>query len=1174
MLQLNTGNYPLTVYWLIAAIIFTIFILVGFHVIFRDIKVIKQKNVTKRDRVFSFIFGFIFSTAIVLGFLIAIQYSSLALSNQPGVSLVLLPHLTSIVFFILMSIIVLYPLSEFLSLALGYRDNSSFFYQNFIHLKIVSRLKNKYLRCAVGVGFYLSIFIIIPIILDILIGKSLKISYLIIILTLAQVFPIFLLSKLGSSGYFWGINLHYYNIQEKDRLIYTFFDDRKKFMKKFRETPIPILALPIMVFVYVNSYFSLYQMIQLLLNPYAPARDPGLSFLISTIINIILALVGFYNKYWKKQIKYKLTEILFAGYLFSSLSMNIFLNFLVKQRVVLLQDLQLYFGNAISDQNFFYLIPVAMIQKIVFVIFVTYYFLGKSQLKRNILESIMMLASNRLNPKPLINLLKHENSDIKNQARKMLLEMYRLHAMKYIPPPELKKKRRLFTFTTKKKKQRQAPFQPIFEELDADDPFIRETMAQIVHIMLHEDNEKAIGLVNKNLLTHDNVKKGLILRILTGVDKDLMQDLDMDAMLSAIETGDTRSKMVGIDLLAKLHDVLEKVPDTKEKMIQIVRDCLESLDLRLQGKAMVFINDFGIDPFKKHLTFQEILLKTNHPSQVIQQGAVLLLNDFQDEFTDEKQLQSIYKILMDKNPKLQIAAVKCLMEVIDSVKIDVPIENLEKLLESNDINVLKDGLKFVARLSKINPDKYPASLIVNVLSDKDIGILGSVLKDIESIILDHPNQFMPFIMKIFENKTSLELREIAKNYLVKIGLHDFKLVLDNILDIKEDPRFSVRNFTREIIYEIGKERPDNIITLLMSLLIPDEAKPDFGTAIPFLDKHIEKKIANENFRINAAAVIGDLGKQFPEKINVEALMLGFKDEENWRVRRELAISFGKILLKIKDPPVNEYLALIDDKNNNVRNALIKGIMEIARKKPELIPINKLIEHVKDDDEFVRENIIKALGIIGHLEPANVIPFLISGLNDDKWSVRNAAAESLGNLVKIVPEQIPTEFLKEILLHDQDKWVRWQAARTIAEIAKINPNVLSIKELSGKIDLNDENLVNAFLQLIRNLNPDPIEEFIKLIKPIMNSESKTIQELLSTTLYQVHSKSKDNEPLLSELLKMVGQENPINTQRNAAIALGKIAKYGREELKKRVITVLGARCKQSRDPIICREFTAL
>jgi hypothetical protein len=1165
---------------LVAAFIVVMF--VGFYIIFKDIKIIKQKNeITRQDYVFSMVFGIIFSAAIMLGVLVVIQYSSRVQMpfSLPPVA-VDLPRFTTVLFLFLLAITIAYPFLEFLFMAFKVKQSSPFMYQEFLFKKVVSRTENKKIRFALVTALYAAIFVAGPVLLTLA-----NIPLIVGAITIFQLFPVFLISKLGSDGFYWGINLHFYNIFEKDRFMYTLFDDKDKAMAQFRETPVPIIIVPGMIYVYINTYISL---VQMLIDPFlgnAQQSTFTFTFLFSTFTNVLIALTGYYNKYWRKEIKYKFDEILFAGYMMASLSLNILITFLVKEPTILVKDLAVAFSNDITIQNYTLFLPAAMIQRVVFGAVVTYYMFRGSTYKKNVLGTIMMQAHNRLMPRFLLNFLRHADPGVRADAARMLDEMYKIHSLKYVPPPQLKKKQNilaaLFSLLGRigrTPKRMQAPFKYIFDALGSDHPEIRAFACTLFKYMIADDPDQFIALFMNHFADRDDVKVKLLLGVASTFPPALVPKIDAENLLDRIMNGDVEVRATGFTVLPMFWDQVMQAPAVMEKALQYINSAIDSPSIRFQASCLEFLGKIDVSTIIKELPVISLLAKIDHPSLLLKERAVGLLDKILTGAMDETQIDTIMRLLENKNPNMQLAALKALNAITVHMSIAIPAIVLYTLLKSTDRNVKIATVQLVARLIDVDSEVYPVSLVVPVLESGDAGLITILLQSIGDAFVKFPDIFLPTLASFLELK-DIEMKDVAKKYLVLLGRDHFEKVLDLILNVKEDARFSVRNFTREILFEIGKQIPELVIPFLHATLVPEHAPvKNFGGLIPNLNEKLTKtveKTSNENFRVNAASVIGDLGELHPDMVSFKALLECMKTEQSTRVRQALAASLGKLVGKIEDAPVDEYLDLFRDAHPTVKAALAKGLLDLAKLRPTAIGVLQIAEIMtKETDETTREALIKTIGQLGPVQADDAIPCLIVGLQDDKWPVKNAAAEAMGKLAETIPDRVPVILIKAIMLEDKDKWARWQAAKTLSKIVKAIPDALQLKEIAGSVDISDDNLAMAYVELLRYVPPDPMELFLKDMDILMDANAASIQEGAVVTFYVVHGKTK-SELLLSTLLKIViDKDLSMNKKHVAARALGKIAQYDKGEIRKRVKKVLNAQCQQTRDPVICKESSSL
>ncbi len=964
--------------------------------------------------------------------------------------------------------------------------------------------------------------------------------------------------------------------------MFAIFDDRKKVEKQFSETPIPILAVPVMAYVYINGFVSI---IQLITDPFLGGQTTfNLTFLVSTTTNIISALVGFFIRFWRREVKYKVQDMLFAGYLFATLSVNILLTFLVKEPGVLVSSLGVLFNTELTMNNYWMLIPAAMIQRVVFAGMVTYYFVKGGAFKKNVLDSLMVIAANRLVPRILLNFARHPDPRVRTEAAHLLDEMYRMHSLKYVPPPKPSKKiggmKRLMQglgalITPPKRKQ--APFDKVFDALGSEHVQVRAAASKVIDYLFADDPDQALALFESHLDDPDDVKVSCLLESMARVDPGIIARIDAKHLIDRIKQGCTALQATAFGIFKNMWPAIIKEQNLIESTMRLAIDCIDHPSPILQSSCLNFVaslEDTSI--IGEHVPLAMFVEKINHPSVKVKESAIKFLDQLLAGGLDTIQLDLIVKLLEDKNPAIQRAALSSLYAVSKRAKVSIPPEMLNALIQSPDKEVQLAAIKIIARLSGQQPGDFDIAPVIALLDSNNANLVNTILQDLGETIERYPDVILQALGKILE-KPDIPLKEVAKSYMVKLGKTHFNEVLDRILNIKEDARFAVRNFTREILFDLGQSVPDKLIPVLQTMLIPEKARKNFGNLIPFIDAKVATKVehtSNETFRVNAASVLGDLAEKFPGKIKIMALFDAAKMEESWRVRRDLVTSLGKMCTTSSDISMTDYFTFFKDTNANVRVAAAKGLLAIAQIKSTSIPIDEIGNLMGDADETVRETLVIVAGKIGTTSSMDVMPLLRRGLDDEKWPVKNAAADAMGKIAESAPEHIPVDALKQVMLEDKDKWARWQAARTLSKVVAVKPGALRLKEIAGKVKTADENMVVALLDLLRVIPPEPMEMFIEVIKPLMSTSTSQMQEQVVLTLNTVHGKT-GSELLLSTLLKLVmDKEIDINTLHTSAIALGKIARYAAPELKKRVKKVLGSQCLANRDPVVCNEFTSL
>nr|MDO8118633.1 HEAT repeat domain-containing protein [Candidatus Sigynarchaeota archaeon] len=633
----------------------------------------------------------------------------------------------------------------------------------------------------------------------------------------------------------------------------------------------------------------------------------------------------------------------------------------------------------------------------------------------------------------------------------------------------------------------------------------------------------------------------------------VLEGLDLDYLVGKICKTGTRERAIAISALLQIEPLIKDKPEMLVKVRQVVFDGVLSNNKDVQIMAMIYLRRSTLISDINDEIIDEITRKMNGSDAEVAEVAILCLNQVQGSSTDPARVERTVKMLDEPDPKLKKTALKSALSIIDKVGLDIHPETLEGLVKSDDKEILALSSELAGILVSHDLAKYRPSLIEPVLLSGNTDIVKKLLSSLKETILKHPREFLPVLSTVM-SKSDIEIKDLVRPLLVSIGSRDdlFSAVLDVVLNIKEDTRFTVRNFAREILVDIGKNVPEKMIPLIETTLIGEKDKKKIGNAILFLEDRLKTRIDNENFRINAASAIGDLGEIRPDLVDIDLLLVNATQEKNWRIRRDLVTSLGKLAPLRQDFPVDKYVALSTDENANVRVALVRGIAKIVKEKPDAVNEQFLKNMLLDENDDVRENVIKIATNIGGKKSDIVIPLLVQGLHDAKWSVKNASAEALGALSRDAPENIPVDILLDIMLNDKDKWTKWQATLSLRELCKVKPGAVTIKDIAPMSISDDENLAVAFLALLRHVDPNPMDAFFKVIDPFMSSGEKNIQEQVTQTLYEVHPKIKVPEEFLSHLLQVASdKDSSINKIHASVISMGKIAKYGTDDVKKRV-----------------------
>ena len=177
---------------------------------------------------------------------------------------------------------------------------------------------------------------------------------------------------------------------------------------------------------------------------------------------------------------------------------------------------------------------------------------------------------------------------------------------------------------------------------------------------------------------------------------------------------------------------------------------------------------------------------------------------------------------------------------------------------------------------------------------------------------------------------------------------------------------STSHFLRRII--VG-------ISLLCSFLLVDSAFSAPPQTIEMLIEELQD--ADKEVRAKAASKIVPLGQK--AKAAIPALVAAFRKDPYYT-------SFPNAFVAIGAPSVTPLMALLSDKDADVRRKSIAALGRIGEPARESIP--HLRKALSDSDIFVRDNAVKALRNLGAIETA--LPDLIGALKFGDWTCSSIA----------------------------------------------------------------------------------------------------------------------------------------------------------------------------------------
>jgi len=239
------------------------------------------------------------------------------------------------------------------------------------------------------------------------------------------------------------------------------------------------------------------------------------------------------------------------------------------------------------------------------------------------------------------------------------------------------------------------------------------------------------------------------------------------------------------------------------------------------------------------------------------------------------------------------------------------------------------------------------------------------------------------------------------------------------------------------------------------------------------------------------------GRPSEEGLNI--LIEAMKDE-SWRIRKTaLEILF-------EDYYPEQYLSqliglLYLGDNAGARNTAIEALTRLGRRATPY-----LIEAFETKDRDVRKFIID---ILGSLDDQRAIPLMLRALSDEDENVKVTAVEHLGR----VKESSVVDALINILKSD-DLWTAYPAADALGRIGDRRAIPYLVEALSKK---------TLRIPVLRSLARFAEPSTLSAIVPLLQDQSKTIQEEVLKCLVSFYHRGVEAELIVDELKKFYNDD---------------------------------------------------
>lgn len=1106
---------------IILLIVFIIFFFIGFYIIYRQVALVKKGEFRNKDRFQCIFYGIIFSSSILVVFAVAVIFTvetpELWEATPPEVH----PFALLIPFIICLAYISFYPIIDFLFIALSKESDEGLTpFHKFINNRIINISRNKLVKVLLALAFFLLVFIFPPILLSFF-----GLPFIMILITWMLAYPLMILTFFGSKGYIAGISNVYYHIPDIKRSIFLNFENSKRGMKQFTSQPGYYIILGLMIFVFVWAWISLFQTVIFFFTGTVAISTMSSVFV---FVTLLFGILGYFTRFWGRKIKYRGIDIYFAAYLMASIGINVLVNFLIVNPKKLEDTFKVWIFTDQIVQNYIMFAWAAVIEEIVLIIFTSYFFLARNnEFITNIKHSKITECGQTFDPIPLFNFIKNPNTKIRKYAEETLILMFeRIPLKNEIDFNEWKFKNLLLDGICDYNPFSRKICNKIFIQLEKDVPEI--ILPWIIEALESPNYDKSIPITTT----------------LLKADIDFVEKIPKHVILNLIEESEWRLRLLGLKILSRLikrnnDDLILDI--NIKKLINDPNSSIEVEILNLLADSSYI------------LPIDIIIGKIFHVNHEISAAAIKNIKNLEVKKIDRNMISKIIPLMKDPSSSVRSSIFDVLTKIGNFKKNNVPIlPFLDGLTDSNE-KTRQTAINALEKYFEEEPDLLDIDNIIKKIDPSNFEILNSFVSLLGKLWKYNPEKILTTLLIYikFENK---QLRENISDVLIENYAKNPDLIVQNLIKIPDVSKFITKGIISRTLINISRRDPKTMIPILINSSNDD----------------------NDEIRLNALDSIDGLIEEFLDYIDVKPILILLKKDTNNQVKKKASNIISKIAQKdpaqIK-PFMSEIFQILTRQELSVRIVLSKSLLEIAKKSPEIIPVQMIMNLLADKDSFVRETSAKILGFIGYKLSFSVIDALIDrASNDDEWIVREAAVSSLGKIINYVEEK--EEIIEKLvsLINDKQNWVRRSAMNILSKIKEVNNSHIPFDTFQRNIRSTDPKVREASAGLIRIYNKE-IEEIFDRIVILLEDKSKEVRTRAINSFVEIIQKVGLNR-ILTKLLQNLSDEGSLETQRSIALILGRTAKYEDEKIKKRVISLLKIRCEMSQDPIICTTLQQL
>ena len=423
--------------------------------------------------------------------------------------------------------------------------------------------------------------------------------------------------------------------------------------------------------------------------------------------------------------------------------------------------------------------------------------------------------------------------------------------------------------------------------------------------------------------------------------------------------GETGIDLLGEHIKVKDEDVKKMISDilgklNRPEVIPLLLEMLKDPNLNVRSSAAEGLGRIGDS------TVMESLINLLNDDEWVAFFAVVALG----RIGNKRSIRPLTGLIKSGNIELQIASI----EAIGQIGGDKAIESLLDSLDSLRPESLNAAIGSILRLTHGNIEK----LIERYGNDRAFDYLAEAVNDID---IDESEVKRDFILAF-----SLITNPKSSVYILKL-ISDTDTDTDNaaIVQVTMDALTKLKDEDL-LIKSLQEENSARVLVSIRVLGMLKSSRAIQALKALFID-------SDRDIQIEILHALSRIGGKDSTEFLVDMLSYG-----EGHVRSAAARGLGELT---DTSSVESMLNRLEEEEySDVVGEIVNALVKIEERHKDPSIIKGLTSNLSNSKSYVREAVLKAIGILGHLNSAELIKHMVS---DENWRVRRACIETLSQL---------------------------------------------------------------------------------------------------------------------------------------------------------------------------------